>query len=301
MTERVARKLNLSRTLLLSAAGLTDVASPVMFAVIQANQNQTQLQPQNTPGSALQYEVASIKENKSGSDKQGIFLPPSGLKATNVALRVLIRVAYGVQDNQISEEPKWVNSENYDVEAKMDSSVADALRKLSEGQRKLERQRMLQALLADRFKLTLHRESKELPVYALVLGKRRLKLQKTNYESYPNGEPDYVAILRRGSITAQALSMERLAGALSHLLGRKVVDKTGLKGTYHFTIQWTPDESEPFKEITENGVPGIAPEPDSSAPSVFTAVQEQLGLKLDSRKAPMDVLVIDHVERPSEN
>lgn len=83
--------------------------------------------------------------------------------------------------------------------------------------------------------------------------------------------------------------------------GRKVVDKTGLKGTYHFTLQWTPDESEPFKGITENGVPGSAPEPDSSAPSVFTAVHEQLGLKLDSQKAPVDVLVIAHVEKPSEN
>jgi uncharacterized protein (TIGR03435 family) len=100
---------------------------------------------------------------------------------------------------------------------------------------------------------------------------------------------------------AYALSMTQLARDLSHLLGRKVVDKTGLKGAYHFTLQWTPDESEPFKEITDNGVPGSAPKPDSPGPSVFTAIQEQLGLKLESQKAPVEILVIDHVEKPSEN
>jgi uncharacterized protein (TIGR03435 family) len=226
--------------------------------------------------------------------------PSNGFTATNVPLHMLIRVAYGVEENEISEEPKWLYSENYDVEAKMDSSAADTLRKLGEDQRKLERQRMLQSLLADRFKLTLHRETKELPVYALIVGKGRLKLQKANYDRYPNGEPDYT-VLRRGLITAQALSMADLARALTHLLGRRVLDKTGLKGNYDFTLQWTPDDSEPFKRVADNPAPGNAPQPDSSGPSILTAIQEQLGLKLESQKGPAEVLVIDHVEKPSEN
>jgi uncharacterized protein (TIGR03435 family) len=301
MTLRVARTPDERRKPLLRVVGVLAVATELVIGISHATQSWAQSQTQDIAAASLVYEVASIKPNNSGSDRQRILLPPDGFKATNVTLHMLIRVAYGVEDNQISDEPKWVKSENYDVEAKIDTSVADTLRKLGEDQRKLERQRMLQALLADRFKLTLRRETKELPVYALILGKGRPRLQKANYDSYPNGEPDYT-VLRRGSITAQAVSMADLAKALTHLLGRSVLDKTGLKGNYDFTLQWTPDESEPFKRIAaDSGVPGSAPQLDSLGASVFTAIQEQLGLRLDSQKAPVDVLVIDHVEKPSEN
>jgi uncharacterized protein (TIGR03435 family) len=108
-------------------------------------------------------------------------------------------------------------------------------------------------------------------------------------------------VLRRGQVTGQARPMASLAAALSHLLGRTVLDKTGLKGNYDFTLQWTPDDSEPLKRIADNPVPGNTPQPDSSGPSIFTAIEEQLGLKLDSQKGLAEVLVIDHVEKPSEN
>ena len=154
MSESLLRKLDFLRKPLLAAAGLVAVAAPAVSGLPNATQTQAESQAQDAATAPLVYEVASIKVNKSGSDRHGIFFPPGGFKATNVTMHMLIRVAYGVDANQISQEPNWLKSENYDVEAKMDSSVADALRKLSEDRRKLERQRMLQALLADRFKLS---------------------------------------------------------------------------------------------------------------------------------------------------
>jgi len=253
MTDRVARKLDFSRKLLLSALGLIGVASPVVFGILHATQILAESRAQNTCGSALQYEVASIKRNKSGDDKQRISFPPNGFTATNITLQMLIRVAYGVEENQISAAPNWLNSENYNVEAKMDNPAVDALRKLSEDQRKLERERMLQVLLADRLHLTLHRETKELPVYALVIAKNGVKLHKSKLgDPYPNGlkGPDGLPggptsmRIKPGEVIIQARPVESLAWALSRLLGRTVLDKSGLEGNYDITLQWAPDEGQ---------------------------------------------------------
>src|SRR6266576_3981155 len=162
MTERVARKLDFSRRLLLSAAGLVAIAAPVLFGLLHATQTRAESQDQNTAAIPHAYEVASIKPNKSAGDMVRLMGRPDGFTGANITLQMLIRNAYGVEDHQISGGPSWINAEKYDLEAKMDGSVADELRKLGEDQRTLERQRMLQALLADRFKLTLHRESKEI-------------------------------------------------------------------------------------------------------------------------------------------
>ena len=117
-----------------------------------------------------------------------LMFTPDGLSATNGTLQMLINAAYSVENNQISGAPNWLNSEKYDIEAKMDTSTADELRKLGEDERRVERQRMLQALLADRFKLTIHRETKELPIYALVVAKDGAKFQEAKPgDTYPNG------------------------------------------------------------------------------------------------------------------
>jgi uncharacterized protein (TIGR03435 family) len=242
-----------------------------------------------------------------------------GFSATSVTLRMLIRTAYGVEDSQILGAPNWLNSEKYDIEARMDSAVADGLRKISEDQRNVEKRRMLQALLADRFKLMLHRETKQLGMYVLVVAKNGPKLKEAKPgDTYPNGfkedgRPLGAGVFklgryagRRGELIGQALPMATLVRLLSEkILNRTVLDDTGLTGSYDFTLQWTvADESQGpmFKGAeAEQQVTGSTPPPQSSGPSFFTAIQEQLGLKLEAQKGPGQILVIDNVEKPSEN
>ena len=221
------------------------------------------------------------------------------LTATGVTLHGLIREAYGVEDDQISGAPNWLNSERYDIEAKADKSVADELQKLSFDQRLVEYRRMLQALLADRFQLTLHRETKELPVYALIIAKKGPKLQET----HPGDNDPTGMTFGRGLLKGEGVPIALLVRHLSQQrLGRPVLDKSGLTGKYDFTLQWTPEENRaPMFKGTRDGGQGPDSPPDSSGPSIFTAIQEQLGLRLESQKGPVEVLVIDHVERPSEN
>lgn len=218
--------------------------------------------------------------------------------AEHFSLQMLIKSAYGVDDNQITGAPKWSNSQRFGIEAKMDSDTTATLSKLSGDQLQLAHRQMLQALLADRFKLTLHTETKDLPVFALVIAKGGPKIHEAksgdasaNGAKNAAGEATGPHMMRFGGgrIEAQGVPINSLANGLSQQLGRKVLDKTGLKGNYDYTLEWTPDQV--HTEGTE----------DSSGPSIFTAIQEQLGLKLESRTAPVDILVIDHVEMPSPN
>jgi uncharacterized protein (TIGR03435 family) len=314
MIARAARKLDFSRKPLLITAGLAALALPILSGIVNATQSQAESQVQSTPAARRVYDVASIKPNKSPDDRTKLMYSPDGLTGTNVTGQMLLRLAYGVQDNQISGAPTWFNSESYNLEAKMDSSMADELRKMSEDQRKVGRQQMLQALLADRFKLTLHRETKDLPVYALVIAKNGPKLQKAKpgdtytdgfkgIDGLPSG-PHQMILRGRGELKAQAQPLSALARALSLALGRPVVDKTGLAGSYDITLEWTPDEirSGSMKDLAGGQQPADStPASEASSPSIFTAIQEQLGLKLESQKGSAEVLVIDHVEKPSEN
>ena len=234
---------------------------------------------------------------------------PDGFNATNVPLQLLLREAYGVEDDQISTAPNWVKTEKFDIEAKVDGSDVAKLSKLSFEQHKL----MLQPLLEDRFKLKFHRETKDLPVYALVIAKNGLKIKEaTPGDTYPNGlklPGGHVGgagtlWIQNNQLTGQAIALAELCRLLSRQLGRIVLDRTGLTGKYDFILKWTPDEGPAaMSPGAAGGRQGAdnAPPPDSSGPSIFTAIQEQLGLKLESQKAPLEVLVIDHVETPSEN
>ena len=304
MSERVARKLDFTRKLLLSAAGFVAIALPIAFGLINATPTRAQSQAGNTTASVPVYEVTSIRPNKSGGDMVSLLNTPEGFTATGATLQMLIRAAYDVENNQIAEAPSWLNSQKYDIEAKIDKSVFDDLQK-SPDQGKLGRQRMLQALLADRFKLTLHREIKELPVYVLVIAENGPKLQESKPDdTYPKGikgsdgrgHPDMM-LTGPGWLTGQGLPMAGLVGLLSQQLGRIVLDKTRLMGNYDFTMRWTPYKSQlPMFKGTES-----TSSPESPGPSLFTAIQEQLGLKLESQKGPVEILAIDHAETPSEN
>jgi uncharacterized protein (TIGR03435 family) len=313
MTACPARNLDFSREPLLITAGLAALALPILSGIVNATQSQAESQAQNTPAAALVYDVASIKPNKSADDRTKLIYSPDGLTGTNVTVQMLVRLGYGIQDNQISGAPTWFNSETYNIDAKMDSSVAHEMREMSEDQRKFARQRMLEALLAERFKLTAHRETKDLPVYALVIAKNGPKLLKAKPgDAYADGfkgidglpaGPHNMVLRGRGEFKAQAQPISALARALSHALGRPVLDKTGLTGEYDIALQWAPESQATMFRGAEDSQQstGSKPSADSSGPSIFTAIQEQLGLKLELQKGSGEVLVIDHVEKPSEN
>jgi uncharacterized protein (TIGR03435 family) len=260
--------------------------------------SQLQSTPTNTP--AYEYEVVSIKSSKpanGGRMRIGITNTPDGLTAENSTVQSLVNEAYGTQDFQIIGSPSWLNSEMYDVDAKMDRSVADALQKLAPAERRLARQRMLQAVLADRMKLTIHRDSKEVAVYNLVIANNSTKLRQANPDdTYANGFKTADGRTGRGmmniedgvgekTMTSQGITITSFVETLSGLTGRAVVDKTGLNGKYDFTLKWKPDDSRA----------------DTNGPSLFTAIREQLGLKLEPGKGPVEIIVIDHIERPSGN
>jgi uncharacterized protein (TIGR03435 family) len=235
-------------------------------------------------GPKLSFEVASVKPNKSGSGSVGMKNPPDGFIATNVSLSTLVMSAYQLADFRILQGPPWMDSDSFDVTAKAAGQITSA-----------QRQQMIRSLLADRFKFAAHAEMRELPVYSLVLaqadGRLGPGLRRTNIDcatvgaSQPSGGAPRVApcsaIGGPGRLHATAVRINQLIGNISSDLQRLVIDKTGLVGSFDIDLDWARNEA------------------DTTKPSIFTAVQEQLGLKLESSRAPTEVLVIDHVERPT--
>jgi uncharacterized protein (TIGR03435 family) len=291
---RIAAKL-----LIISFSAL--LAFPVAPPLDAQSLSQTTAAP---PTPVFEFEVATIKPNKSGSGSMRTHSTPDGYTITNASVQSLIELVFGIQDYQILAAPEWLASEHYDVEAKMDPAVADALQKLNPEDRKPKRLLMLRALLIDRLKLKIHHETKELPVYSLVITKNGPKLQKTNRDpATPDvpvgrGGPSVTTEEGNGPVTLRVLHCASgdLASVLVPYVGRTVIDETGLTAVYDFTLQFTPDD---FSAGPSRSAGLSATE--LSAPSIFNAVQEQLGLKLESGKGPVDVIVIDHVERPSGN
>ena len=310
MAHGVAHDLGPARRLLLAAAGMAAIAAPIGIGLMNAPAGQAQ--SQTAPASRPQFEVASIKP--AAPDQRGQFIRPSPggrLNINNMPLKELIVLAWRIQPFQISGEPAWIESARYDISAK------------SEGNPKQDEiPLMLQSLLADRFQLKIHHETKELPVYALVVAGKdgkfgpRLNESKegscTPYDPSkppPSPEPGkpptlgcHGIMMGPGGLTVGSAPMSEVMPVLSRVLGRTVVDRTGLKGNFDIRLEWTPDLGQ-FPPPPAGVPPGAPPIPqgDPNGPSIFTAIQEQLGLKLESQKGPVDILVIDHVERPSEN
>jgi uncharacterized protein (TIGR03435 family) len=227
-----------------------------------------------TPGPA--FEVASVKANGSGEAVMRLTAPPGTgrFEATNVSARLLILNAHGLRDFQLAGAPAWTESERFDVAGR---AAASATRD--------EISAMLRTLLADRFRLRTHRDTREMPVYALVAASpdKRLgpALKVSTAETRTRISPT--------SISAVSMTMARLALTLSVVVGRVVTDETGLPGTYDLELKFAP----------EGPLPPAAPPADPDAPSIFTALREQLGLRLDGRRGPVEVLVVDGIERPA--
>jgi uncharacterized protein (TIGR03435 family) len=306
MTSVASRRLDFRKKLLLGAAGLLAIAVPVAFGVAYAVPRAAPLgrKSQNAGANVpeYKYEVASIKPNKSGGNSHSSHTTDDEYTSSNASLMRLIRQAYGLQlerrgaeDGRVVGAADWMESESYDIDAKMESSVADALKKLGPVDQNLARQQMLRALLADRFKLAVHTETKEFPVYVLKLAKNGSKLHEAkegdtyaNAYKLPNGAAAGPGFHTDNETAAgQGVTTEALAQWLSRRLGRSVVDRTGLTGKYDFTFSWTADEAERSGDFSDS--------------PIFEAIQQQLGLKLESGKGPVEIVVIDHAERPSVN
>jgi len=274
-------------------------------------------------GWAQKFEVASIKPNREGGNRVMIGLRPGGrFNAEGVSVKMLITFAYGIRDYQLTGLPSWADSDRYNISAKPEGAgpetPPDPSKIPSEAEMKTQGEKtraMVANMLEERFGLKIHRETKELPVYALVVGKNGPKLldaKEGNPDILDFGGrgrgpgPDDVKQVRRGEgmrmgrgqFAGQEVTAATLATQLSTILGRNVIDKTGLTGKYDVKLSWTPDESQPA--MLKDPTNAAASTPDSG-PSIFTAIQEQLGLKLDSQKGPVEIVVVDHIEKPTEN
>jgi uncharacterized protein (TIGR03435 family) len=272
MTARVVVRRIQWKKLLLAATGLAALCA--QGAGSQTSEGKAAPQ---APEAAIQlpaFEVATIRQTPPSARGDAVWSPPGNGKfmATNVSLAFLIKMAFEVDDNQILEKPSWLESELYDVVAKAESDVP-----LTRAQLRPR----LQHLLQQRFHLVTHRETRMVHGYALVVAKGGAKLKPTKGDHWPG----FRVHVGAGELNGLNWSMPTLAAMLRAPAGLPVIDKTGIAGSYDIKLDFAPDL-----------------EADSSLPSLFTALQETLGLKLESQKVPVEMLMIDHVERvPSEN
>jgi len=261
------------------------VLALLVIAVVAPPQSRTQ--SQRSPSAKLAFDVASIKPNSSGDRRTGMVPSRGRFLATNVTLRQLIQNSYLLQDFQIVGGPSWLNSARYDIEAKGNGGPGP------------EFHVMVQSLLADRFQLRVHRETKKLPIYVLLLDKNGPRVKHATScvgETSSTNPCGGFTMTPRGDLIGRSVRMEQFVGNLSFLLHRTVLDKTELSETYDLDLHWAPDEAT-YSSLGGSGAPSL----DSNRPEIFTALREQLGLKLQAQKGPVNILVIDHAAPPTEN
>ncbi len=234
---------------------------------------------------APQFDVVSIKLNHSDQDRGTVQISPDGdrVVVSNSPMYRIVGFAFDFKRNDlVLGAPDWTHTERWDIEAKVPPEDLGAFRALTFKQQEA----MLQSVLMERCKMQAHIEKKEVPVYALMVGKRGVKMQEVKAIDQP-----WDLIQKHGEIHGRAVPVGALMYALSNAsLERLVIDRTGLMGTYNFDLLWTPAEDPVGETPTE-----------MIHPSIFTAVQEQLGLRLVETKALVDALVIEHIERPTPN
>jgi len=257
-----------------------------------------------SPATRPQFDVASIKPDDGSSPRQGVGINASGtFTAQNVTVRKLITDAYDLRDIQVAGGPGWIESDRFDIVAK--PPVRAGTEANSPEKKWAEAALMLQSLLEDRFQLKIHRETRDLPVYVLTVAKNGFRPQKQdcvtldpdNPPTRPEpGQPlaKYCGNILYGrngenrTLDGAEITMTQFVQyGLGNNADRMILDKTGLAGKYTFHLEWLPGD--------------IAGSAQSSGPSLFTALEEQLGLKLESTKAPIEVLVVDQVAKPSAN
>ncbi len=234
------------------------------------------------------FEVATIKPSKPDDQRKAFIVNGNQFHIINQPLTQIISFAFDVQAKQVIGLPDWADSDKFDIDGKPDGEGAPSGKQWKT---------MIQKLLADRFQFKFHKDKKELSVYVLSVSKTGQKMTKD--DSNPNGLPALFFQGGLGKLNVRNALMTDFTGLMqSAVLDRPVLDQTGLAGRWDFTLNWTPDDSQ------FGGMGAKVPPPTDSAdapPNLYTAIQEQIGLKLDATKAPADVMVIDHVEKPSAN
>ena len=264
-----------------------------------------------SPSARPEFEVASVKKSApavAGQVNIGVHIDGAMVRYSTLPMRSYIRMAYRVSDYQVLG-PDWLATENFDIAAK-----------LPEGATRAQLPEMIQSLLAERFKLVLHRDEKEFPVYALVVAKNGPKLKESPPDSSPGakGNVDVSVTAGRGGgviymgngstigygrdrLEAKKVTLSALAVAVERLLDRPVVDMTGIAGSYDFSLEYSWDEVRSLVRASSGGATELPANPDAPGNSIFTSVAA-FGLKLEPRKAPIEVLVVDRIERtPTEN
>lgn len=300
LAEHPVWQLGWSRKLLLASAVAAALSLPVIFGLLHATRTWAQAAAEMSKDLPT-FEVATVKPSIPGGMMVMTKFTPDGIQIRNAPLILIIRQASGLlnsNDDEVIGAPSWVKTERYDIDAKVSESDVPKLDKLN----RMERNEMMRPLLADRFNFAAHREIRELPVFELVMAKGGPKLKEaTPGDTYPNGLKDNqgqsspgMMRIGRGTVDCQAIPITSLLEILTQLGGRTVVDKTGLTGKYDIKLRWSPEDSHPNPDGGGGGaeVPVV---------DFFTAIQEQLGLKLIPAKGPVNSLVVDHVEKPSDN
>jgi uncharacterized protein (TIGR03435 family) len=307
MNHRGSNALGAAKRLVLWIAAVSAIAGPIGIGALNAPRLRAQVDVLRI--GEEKFEVASVKANTSGDGPTRIALQPGGrITAENMSLRNLVRFAFQVQDLQLVGGPDWLEKERFDILAKAEHDIVPSPPGTT-GPGQL----MLRSLLADRFKLTIHQEKRELSVYALVLARSDGRLGPQLRQSttdcvaimaaergrgFPAPARDVQCGMRvsPGNVLGGGFPLSQLVTTLSQFVRRTVVDRTGLKGDFDIDLKWTPDQMPAGPPP-----PGAPPLPpiDPNGPSIFTALQEQLGLKLESSKDAVDVLVIDHIEAPA--
>ncbi len=284
---RTVRRLDLGRKLFLAAALSAAIGGPFCTGVLFVRAGRAQ--SPSVAGSVAPFAVAAIKPNRTGDRNSGFRRFVGGaLDARNISLKMLIAFAYDLPGNRILQGPAWLETDRYDILAKPDQSAGQSL-DTSMGATRLR----TQAFLADRFKLILHKDARELPIFTLLVekyGPKHLQPAKPNPQDLVNNGHH---------VACQAASMAFFAKVfLTGELGAPVIDQTGIKGSFDFSLDWNPDDNS--RRMPADSVDQL-PAADPSGPSLFSALKEQLGLRLEAGKGPVEVLVIDHAEKASEN
>jgi bla regulator protein BlaR1 len=342
ISNRAALGLDLRRRVLLGAAGLLALALPLVLGVMHVGAVIAETRAEDELANLPKFDVASIKPHKDeaeGMMRMGFGVTPDGIHADGVPAAMIVRQAFGVSDDRILNEPDWLRSSRYDVEAKVSPEDASKLKGLTQRQRNI----MLLPVLEDRFALKFHHETRELDVYTLVIAKNGPKLKAAQPEQAGNEGPPPIgpggadpgpAGAKRGegggrggpqtwmrmssqgmTLEGRGVTMETLANTLSRELGATVIDKTGLTYKYDYTLKFMsengtnrqfdsrlsppPPSGSRGEAATQNAGPESAPE--DMPPPLLSAIQEQLGLKLVRQKEPVDVIVIDQIQQPSPN
>ena len=306
------------RTHVLAVAAVAGIAGLLVVGAFGGTRLLAQnVQAAQASAAMPEFEAASVKPNKSGGNSTNFGFQAGGrFNATNITLRTLIAAAYGAPQPlplfEVLGGPNWLDSDRFDIVAKAAGDPQPGPNGPPP-----ELVLMMRQLLADRFHVVVHNETRDLPVYALVMARPDGKMGDHFHTSVIDcaalmaagrggppvaptpGGPFCGTRGAPGRLNGSGSTMAMLANNLSRLVSRVVMERTGLNGSFDFELEWTPDQMPAASADAPR--PGALPPPPSDGPSIFTAVQEQLGLKLDSTRGPVNVVVIDHVEQPTED